>query len=145
MARSALANLLRTWRESTIDPTTGRSYTQPGLAEAVGVSKSAIGAIENEETKSITPDLANRVSRVLGVPVADFCRAMGYDVESARLTPLEAEAVQLLRRLPDERATVLVDMIRGAATGALRTPARRAPYDLQERAPRTKVADRGRE
>jgi DNA-binding XRE family transcriptional regulator len=96
-----------------------RPYTQPGLGSAVGLSGKTITAIETGEVRSVSPSSARQLSRVLGVSVADLCRAMGYEIETGDLTPPEAELVQLLRRIPEESRETFLEMCRGAARGAL--------------------------
>ena len=64
--------------------------TQQDVAEMCGVTRSALNAIEQGTTKTIAPDLANKLHDCISVTVADICRAMGYEIP-VRPSPLPGE------------------------------------------------------
>jgi hypothetical protein len=144
VASTELGRLIRSRREQTIDPATRRPYTRASLGQAVGMSMKGIEAIENGRTKTVAPHESSRFSSVLGLSVSEILTAMGYRLEG-QLTPAERELVALHRRVPQVAQAAFVDGCRALARGMIEMAQRLAPYDLQERAPRTKVADRGRE
>lgn len=131
---SKLGNLLRSRREATVDPSTGRTYTRAGLGQAVGgLTDKAIEAIENGRTKTMAPAEARRFARVLGLTVFEICEAMGYELEAGDVTPEEREMVALYRRIPAEAQASYLASCRAIAIGAIQTfehlaaAARRAP------------------
>jgi transcriptional regulator with XRE-family HTH domain len=143
---SAFGELLRKCRNQTIDPKTGRSYTQQAVGEAVGLGGSTIAAYENDETEGPRdPGTINRLAGLLdGFSVAEACRTLGYDVETS-LSVAELDVVRMLRRTPEQERAILLRLFHVTATGRPSTARDQVRYDLQERAPRAKVADRGRE
>lgn len=76
MARNALARLLIEGRER-------QGLKQRELAERSGVSRDEIGRIESGKIGLPGPEILKALSRVTGVPVADFVRAAGYPIETA--------------------------------------------------------------
>jgi len=143
VASSALGILIRSRREQTIDPSTGRTYTREGLGQVVGLTHKGIEAIENGRTKTISPADASRFARVLGITVADICEAMGYQIESAALTPMERDWLALLRRVPEPAQPSFVDATRAIARGAIEMHERLTPGTSAKR-PTLRVADRDR-
>lgn len=122
---STLGRLIKAKRESTVDPLTGRPFTQAGLGQAVGLSRAAITALERGDILSVTPETANRLSKLLSVPVEALVAAMGFAVGTPDLSAAEAELVQLYRRVPELHRAGFVELARLTAQGlaALSDPA----------------------
>ena len=126
----SLAALVKASREAALDPLTGRPYTQAGLAKAVGVSRATIAAIEAGNVVTLSPDTANRMSRLLRVSVEALLRQTGYDVGTPELSAVEADLVALYRRVPEPFRPGFVASMRGLARELAELPppqAKQAP------------------
>lgn len=79
MGGRTLAEIVKA-RYVTVDERTGKTFTQRGLAEAVGVSRETIKALEAGDIVTPSPDIVAGLSRVLKVPYVEIINAMGYAV-----------------------------------------------------------------
>lgn len=111
----SLGALVKSRREATIDPLTGRPYTQEGLAKALRVTRSALKAIETGQTESIDGPKANRLADLLDVTIEELVQAMGFAIGTGPLSPEEAELVRLYRRLPEDVRPGLLSLSKSAA------------------------------
>lgn len=114
-----------------------RGITQEGLAEAVGVSRSAVAQWETGRAGQVTGNLT-RVADVLGVHVAVL---LGANPRGAPPSKLSAEEMALLRLFRDAGAKDRQELLRAArrmgkaAEGAARTKARAASPKATAKAP----------
>lgn len=90
---------LKEARESTIDPATGRRFTQKRLADLIGVSSSKVAAWERADILFASPQDVAALTRVLPVSEAQLVEAMGYEVGPATLRPSERELLAHFQRL----------------------------------------------
>lgn len=111
----SLGSFLKAHREAVADPLSGRPYTQAGLAKAVGVSRPTIAAIEAGNIATLTPEIANRLARLLRISVEALLREVGFEVGSPTLAPEEADLVELLRRVPQPFQAAFLASTRGLA------------------------------
>lgn len=109
-----LGELVKARRESTIDPLTGRPYTQEGLGKALGVSRVAITAIERGATETIDSDKANRLAELLDLSVDELVVAMGYRIGTGSLSREESELLRVYRRAPADARSGVVSIARSA-------------------------------
>jgi hypothetical protein len=127
---AAFGELQKSRREQTIDPTTGRAYTQQRLADVLSemigqpVSRSRVAAVEAGDVA--TPDVAyvNALVRVLPITGLEAAQAIGYDVEAQALREDERELLAAFRRLradPRMQETALA-VVRALPVGPLREP-----------------------
>ena len=65
-----------------------------------GISRGAINNIENGLTKTVSPETANELVKVLPVTMAELVRAMGYDLPT-RQTPLPPVLMEELETATD--------------------------------------------
>ncbi len=106
-------SLVRSTRESTIDPTTGRPYTQARVAELVAdlsgepVSRSLVAGWESDEIELPRIKHLNALPKVLPVSVEDLVRALGLEFESAPMREKERRMQRAFRRL--SRTPILED------------------------------------
>lgn len=138
MAGKYLASLIRSARTRTLNSRTGKTYTQEGLADAVGTSRETIKAIENEETQTVGPDLAKAFEDVLGISVLEIVRSMGFEIafegirdeEDAVVLAAYQEASDDRRRIA--RSALGLDQAR-TNDGRLESLRRLAATDRQDR------------
>jgi transcriptional regulator with XRE-family HTH domain len=109
-----IGQLVMARREATLDPLTGKPYTQDALAKALGISRSAVKKIENENI-DVDAERAIRLAALLDVSVDELVRAMGFPIEPARLSADEAELIRLYRRIPEPTRGGLIPIARAAA------------------------------
>lgn len=95
---------------------TARRWSQATLAERIDVSVTYVGMLERGEKLASLPLLV-QVAQVLGVGVA---RLLGEPAAD----PWLEEAVELLRALPANSRSIVINMVRAAAATA---PAEEVP------------------
>jgi hypothetical protein len=129
--------LQKSRREQTIDPTTGRTYTQSGLAGAASAianetyTRSMVASIE--AGKVVTPEARyiNAVVRLGLMTGIEAVQAIGYEIEAPSLRDDERDLLAAYRRLRDDphmQATALAvvrAMPAGRHPGAGTSPRRR--------------------
>lgn len=130
LAGNSFATVLRDARERTIDPTTGRAYTQIRLGELLGVSDSLISKWEHGEGVP-APELANEIAKYLDVTVAALVEAIGFALERTALTAEERLLLAAFRRLPPDHRQVTIGQVRTAAE-LLRRRGQGLDVDLEE-------------
>jgi transcriptional regulator with XRE-family HTH domain len=99
VASNSFGPWLRTARLGSADPTTGAPYTQERLGELMHISSSKVAAWERGDIKSIAPDDAHLLSRILNRSEKEILEAIGYDVGSEGLTEDEKALLAAYRRL----------------------------------------------
>lgn len=95
----SFASTLKGARDRTVDPTTGRPYTQIRVGELVGFSDSQISKWEHGEGVP-SPEIVNLLARYLDITVTEFVTALGFDLEPSALTEDERDLLAAYRRLP---------------------------------------------
>lgn len=76
--------------------------TQAELARLVpGLTRSGVNAIEQGATRSISPDIANELVKVLPLSMPEILRAMGFSLPSVH-TRLDEDLLSDLEAAPDE-------------------------------------------
>src|SRR5436189_5679215 len=90
---------LKTSRLSTIDPASGRPYSQARLAQALGVSAAKVASWESGHIVSCSPRDAGGLARILNRGQSEILRAMGYQVDPT-LADDEIELLAVFRQLP---------------------------------------------
>jgi transcriptional regulator with XRE-family HTH domain len=110
-----------------------RGITQEGLAEAVGVSRSAVAQWETGRAGQVTGNLT-RVADVLGVHVAVL---LGANPRGAPPAKLSADEMALLRLFRDAGAKDKQELLKAARrlTKASAKPAAKAPTKAAAKAP----------
>lgn len=86
-------------RRETIDPTTGRAFTQARVAELLDVSTSKVAGWEQDEIKSISPDDAHRLAEILQVSEVQILQAVGFKADPLPLKDDERDLLEAYRRL----------------------------------------------
>jgi transcriptional regulator with XRE-family HTH domain len=111
-------NWLKTSRMVTIDPVTGRPYSQARLAQALGVSAGKVASWESGKIVSVSPRDASGLARVLNRSQAEILQTMGYHLDLS-LAHEELELVSVFRQLPPlqrqvekERLRILLGLLR---------------------------------
>jgi len=86
-----------------------------------GFGRDALGNLESGRTKTIAPDVAAGLARILPVTIAELCIAMGYDLPDYSREPTAHQLLALhdLLRSPEQRE-LLVATAREVTRGLLR-------------------------
>ena len=120
MTTNPLGALIAQRRAATVDPKTGRPYTQFGVTRelekrGVNLGRGSLSHIEIGRTSYIDPGLVNAVSKFLRISVNDLCRAIGYEVEGPDLSDPERQILEMFRTMSETSQHALI----GAAKGLL--------------------------
>ena len=105
MSVENFGKLLRSRRQSSEDPTTGKPWTQGRLADQMGtfvgesVSRSLVAGWERGEGETIAPKYINALTRILPITPMEALQALGYEAESVPLREDEREVLAAYRRL----------------------------------------------
>lgn len=89
---------LRDARRSSIDPTTGKPFTQERLAELLHISQAKVAQWERGEIRTILPEDGVPLASILNRPVSEIIEAIGWPV-NLTLTAAERRAAAAVRRL----------------------------------------------
>jgi hypothetical protein len=104
VTRRKFGALLRSYRQSTVDPTTGQPYTVERAAERLtemlgeNVSRTTYGGWELGKVEVLAAPAANAVCRLFSIPSDELLRAMGFDLGVDPLTEDERRLLAVFRR-----------------------------------------------
>lgn len=107
-----LGTLIRTRREAVAP-----KLSQAELGRHVGVDQRTISNIESGVTKTIAPDVANRLVGVLPVTMYELLRAMGYQVPQ-RDAKLDETLLEDLERAPEHILSAVRLLLDGWLSGS---------------------------
>ena len=98
--------------------------TQAELARLVpGLGRSGLSAIENGATKTVAPDVANELVKVLPLSMPELLRAMGFNLPAVH-TSLDESLLRDLESAPPELIEVVRLLLAGWRSQRVPKPAR---------------------
>jgi transcriptional regulator with XRE-family HTH domain len=103
---------LKEARLGTVDPRSGRPYSQARLAREMGISPSKVAAWERGAITSVLPKDAHMLARLLNRTERELLEALGYEVGNIALSDEERQLLAAYRQLPPPYSTVEKERLR---------------------------------
>lgn len=89
-----------------------RDWSQRKLARKSGVSRQTVSNYESGRITNPEPEKLRAIANAFNRPEEIFLRAAGVLSPKRKISPLEKELINLVKKLPEEEQQEMVDMIR---------------------------------